>query len=208
MELTKVKNDVLNHLQKLDKKERIKLGGAVMLGLLFIIFIFWPAWVLRPSVKGKIQGLKSSLAAAESKIRLEPKMLEEKKSHEAFLQNSISRFFTGPETQGLASVLTEMGEKNGVKLLSTQSEKDAGNIPGDYRDKYSALTYLVAVEGGFHSLGSFMSDIENYKKFLRVDELSVTPQEDAPKQLVGEIRVTGFLLKQPIPQTKAGHAAQ
>ncbi len=208
MDLTKLKNEVLNYLKKLDKKSRIKLGAGAAGVLLFFFVVFWPAWVLRPSIKGKIQNLRSSLIAAESKIHLEPKMIKEKKEYEAFLQNAASRFFTESEAQGLIGILTEIGEKNDVKLLSTQPEKDNGSFPEAYREKYIPLAYLVAVEGGFHSLGSFVSDIENYSKFLRVDELAVTPQEEVPHQLVGEIRVTGFLLKRLVPKPVDPHGAK
>ncbi len=208
MELTKIKNEILNYVQKLDKKVRIQLGAGTLTVFLLFFVIFWPAWFVRPSLKGKIQNMKTSLATAETKIRLEPQMLKEKKECATFLQGSASRFFTESEAQGLIGILTEIGEKNDVKFLSTKPEKSVGNIPDAYKEKYIPLAYLVAVEGGFHSLGSFVSDIENYSKILRVDEFSVTPQEEEPHQLVGEIRVTGFLLKQGLLKTADAHGAK
>lgn len=187
--------DAWVYFKKLEAKSRVRLGVMTGGGLIFLVFFVWPAWMTRPQIRSQVQGLRGNLTLAESKIKLEPKMREEQKQCDAFIQQSLSRFLTQGESQSLMGVLTELGEKTGVKLLSTQPQTDVPSLPDPFKDKYLPASYLLAVEGGFHSLSTFISDIENYPKILRVEEFSVTPREENPTTLVGEVRLTAFLLK-------------
>ena len=180
----------------LDKKAKIRLVGILLGSLIFMVFIAWPAWVIRPEVQGKIRGLKGNLAVAESRIRQEAKMAEEERQYDVFIRESLSRFFTESEAQGLIGVLTDLGEKSGVTLLSTQPQSESFAIPDPFKEKYTAASYVLALEGGFHAVATFVSELENYPKILRVDDLSLSPREEDPTALVGEVRLTAFLLKE------------
>ena len=188
--------EILKYFRQLDRKSQIRLGATSGLGIFFVFFIAWPAWVVRPQVESQIRGLRENLTLAESKIRLEPKILEEQRQYETFIQNAWGHLLTENEAQGLIGILNELGEKADVKLLSTQPQTDLPAVPDVFKGKYVATSYVLAVEGGFHALASFVSEIENYSKILRVDELSISPREEETGSLVGEVRVTAFLLKQ------------
>ena len=184
--------------RRLSRAAKIRL--AVILGgsFLFFIFFVWPAWIERPHLQGQVKSLRSSLVLAESKIKLEPNLVKEKEQYDAFIHETESRFLTEGEAQSLLGVLTEMADKSGVKLLSTQPQTDVPIIPDPFKDKYVPLTYLLAVEGGFHGLAAFISNVENYAKILRVEEFSAVPKEENPGALVGEVRLTAYLLKDEI----------
>lgn len=164
-------------------------------GILLLVLFAWPAWMVRPQITQQIKGLRSNLTLAESKIKLEPKMKEEQQQCDLYIQEAEKRFLTESESQSLIGILTELGEKAGVTLLSTQPQTDVPAIPDPFKEKYIPVSYLLAAEGGFHAFAAFISDIENHAKILRVEEFSVTPREEKPTTLVGEIRLTAFLLK-------------
>ena len=188
--------EIAEYFRGLDPKSKIRLAGISMGGLIFIVFIAWPAWFVRPQVQTQLQGLRGNLAMAEAKIRQEPKIAEEEKQCESFIQKSVSHFFTEADSQGLIGILTELGEKSGVTLLSTQPQSDSSVIPDPFKERYAASSYVLALEGGFHAVATFVSELENYEKILRVEDLSLTPREEEPTTLVGELRLTAFLLKE------------
>ena len=187
--------------QRLDRTAKIRLAAIAGGSFLFFIFLVWPAWIERPHLQGQVKNLRSSLALAESKIKLEPNLIKEKERYDAFIHETASRFLTEQEAQSLLGIFTEMADKAGVKLLSTQPQTDVPIIPDPFKDKYVPLTYLLAVEGGFHGLGTFISNVENYTKILRVEEFSAAPREENPSTLVGEIRLTAYLLKDEIKKS-------
>ena len=69
--------EILDYLLKLDQPTKLKaLGGAVG-GILFVIFIFGPAWVGRLEVQSKIRVLQKQIEWSQTQIKLEPKLLED-----------------------------------------------------------------------------------------------------------------------------------
>lgn len=190
------RQDLEQYLHRLDRKAKIKLFVNLLVGLISIPFIIWPAWVLLPQNQALISDLHGKMASAQTQIALEPKLFEEEKGHVAFIQETDSRLFTEIEVQRLLGVLTEVGQKSGVSLLSSQPQSETQKIPAPFDQKYRAVSYLLTVEGGYHALASFVSEIENYPKILHVDEFSVTPQEEMPTVHIGEIRFSAFLIQE------------
>lgn len=198
VELLKIKSgqELLGYFRGLDRKSRIRLGFAFLGGLFFFGFIFWPAWIVRPQIQSQTQALRNAVFSAEAQIRQEPKLLEEKKRLEAFIRETHHRLLTENDTQQLTGILTEMSERSRMVLLSSQPQTETQAIPAPFNQRYAVLSFVLAVEGGYHALASFISEVENHPKTLRVDEFSTTPREESPGILVGEIRLSAFFKKE------------
>lgn len=196
--LLKVKSgqEFLGYLRSLDRRSQLRLGLAVAGGLLFFLFVFWPAWITRPQIQNRIQVLQNAVLAAQAQIRQEPKLLEEQKELEAFIQAAHRGLLTENDTQGLTGILTEMSEKSHMALLSSQPQTEIQAIPAPFDQKYAVLSFMLAVEGGYHALAGFISEVENYPKTLRVNEFSALPREEKPGVLVGEIRLSAFFKRE------------
>lgn len=190
------RQEFLHYFKKMDRKTRLKIGLTVLGVIVLVPFFFWPAWVTRFQNDAQIDELKSRIASAKAQILLEPELLEEKKNYEAFIANTYSRLFTEGETQRLLGILTELGQKSKVALLSSQPTTDnLVPIPAPFDAKYRVLSYQISVEGDFHALATFVSEIENHPKNLRVDQFSITPQAEKPLAHNSEIRLSIFLRK-------------
>ena len=188
--------ELLDRLKKMERKTQIKIGFTALGIVILIPFFVWPAWVMRFQNDAQIEDLKLRISSAKAQILLEPKLLEEKKNYEAFIANTYSRLFTEGETQRLLGILTELGRKSKVALLSSQPTTDTPvPIPAPFDVKYRVLSYQISVEGDYHALATFVSEIENYPKNLRVDQFSITPQADKPLVHNTEIRLSVFLRK-------------
>lgn len=187
--------EALDYLHRLDRKKKLRLLSGLGGGLLFLILIFWPAWIARPQIQGRIQLLRNQIEEAQAQVRLEPKLLEEQKRYETLIEKTQARLLTESESQGLLGILTEIGKKSRVTLLASQPQSETQKVPAPFAEKYVAYSYLITVEGGYHALATFVSEIENHAKLLRVDEFSVMPQEETPLIHLGEIRLSIFLMQ-------------
>jgi len=188
--------DIVDYFRGLDRKKRIRLAAFGGGGAVFLVLIFWPAWVARLGVEARVRELRNGIDFAQSQIRLEPTLGEQKKQYVKFIEETRSELLTEEETQGLIGVLTELAEKSKASLLSTQPQTDTPSLPAPFAGQYMPLSYLLVVEGGYHALATFVSEIENHPKILRVDEFSVTPREESPGVHVSEIRLSAFLVKE------------
>lgn len=196
--LLKIKNaqELLSYLRGLDRKSQIRISLGLSGSVIFLIFIFWPAWVGRLQIQNQIQGLRNAVASAEGRIRQEPKLLEEKKRLEGLVQEAHSHLLTESDTQRLIGILTGMSERSKTLLLASQPQPESQPIPAPWDQKYAVLSYVLAVEGNYHALAAFVSEIENYEKTLRVDEFSAASREEKPGILVGEIRLSSFFKRE------------
>lgn len=188
--------DALAYFQKLDRPTRKKFLMGGIGALAFLVFIFWPAWFERPMIQGRINVLRTQVQTAETQARLEPQLLEQRKKYEDSTRALISKLPTEGEIQRLLGILSSLGEKSQVTILSSQpEEREGAKIPKPFDQKYLSASYSLTVEGGYHALATFVSEIENYSRLLRVDELSISPQEEAPATHICELKISAFSLK-------------
>lgn len=186
--------------RKLDPRVRKRFLAGLIGGALLIIFVLWPAWVVRPQLHGEAETLKNQILLARGQIAQEPRLLEEKKASEALVAEVRSRLLRAEEGERFVGILAELAERNRVTLVSTEPEKkdeEGGSpLPPPFGERYRQYSYRVTVEGGFHQLASLVSEIENHPKVLRVSEISISPREEDPRSQLAELLVSGFALQE------------
>lgn len=164
--------------------------------LVLVIFVIWPAWIQRPMLVGRMDSLRSQIQTAQNQVNLEAQLMKEKKEYEDEIQKTQARLFTHGELQGILSILSEIAEKAHVVLLSSQPEEEKNNrIPALNADRYESAAFIITVEGSYHALATFVSELENYKKLLRIEELIISPQEEKPTVHLSEIKISSFSSK-------------
>lgn len=197
--------EILDYFRKLDRKTQKKLLLALGGGLVFIVFVLWPAWIKRPQMEAQIKILRSQIQLGRVRIAQEPKLLAERKEHEAFVKEAQSRLLKEEEREGIVGILAGIAEKSQVTLLSTepqdQDQTNSEKIPAPFDSKYRKISYLVTVEGGYHQWAAFVSAVENHSKIFRVSESSISPKEETPRIHLGQVLISAFALRD---QTKAG----
>ena len=182
--------------RNLDRKTKLRILAGAGGALILVPFVLWPAWVGRWQNQMSIQQLRLKIDSARYQIQQEPKLREEERAHESFIEEARLRLFTESEIQRLLGLLTEIGQRSKVALLSSQPQPETVKISEPYQQKYQAHSYVIALEGGYHALATFVSEVENHSKILRVDEFSVSPREETPGMHLGEIRLSAFLKRE------------
>ncbi len=196
--------DLVAYFKKLDPKTRKKL--ALIFGgvCLFVAFIFWPAWIQRPLIGFRTKDLRSQIQLGKARIAQQPKLLAERKEHEAFVTDAQSRLLKSEEGEGIVGILASLADKSQATLVSTEPQSLDQNasekFPPPYDSKYRRISYLVTLEGGYHPLATFVSALENHPKIFRVSEFSITPKEESPKIHLAQVVISAFTLQtQPKP---------
>lgn len=171
----------------------MRLTAFSIVGVLFAVFVLWPAWIVRPQVTNQIRSMRSQIELGKVQVRSEPALLEEKRKLEAFCDQVRLMLWPAGEIEQLLGVLSKLAEKSHVSLVSSQPEEQVREpIPLPYGDRYASVSYVITVEGGYHAIAAFVSEMENYSKILRVDEVSILPQETTPHLHLGELRISAF----------------
>jgi type IV pilus assembly protein PilO len=71
------------------------------------------------------------------------------------------------EVAGLLRQVTLVGQQSGVEFLLF---KPQGVVPGEV---YTEAPVMVKVEGGFHEIGTFLSEVANLERIVNVSELKL-----------------------------------
>lgn len=188
--------EMKDYFQRFDAKQKRKILMFIGAGLVLIPFVIWPAWIVRWQNQAKIKSLDGQIKSAEIQIQLEPKLLAEETHYESFIEEAHARLFTDTELQRLLGILNELAQRSKVTILSSQPQaNETFSIPEPYQKKYGARSYMIAVEGGYHALATFVSEIENYTKPIRVDQFSITIREETPENHLGEVLLSVFIGK-------------
>lgn len=187
--------EVVDYFRKLDRKSQMRILGYGGGGILAFFFIFIPAWWSRPPLLNQVAAVRSQIQLGQAQVGQEAKLVEERKSYEAFVKETESKLLSRNEQERLLGILAELSKKAGVTLVSTQPKDLAEKIPAPFDKKYRFVSYQLTVEGGYHALAAFVSEIENYPKLLRVVEFSVTPQEKNPRVHLSQIQILGCRLQ-------------
>ena len=191
--------EVLDFLRKLKPETRLRILSFVIGGAFSLIFVFWPAWVIRPQIQAEASGLLAQFRVAEAKIAQEPTLLKKREEEEAFIRSTQSRLLGDEGGERLVGILASIAEKSQVALVSTEpgeEQNDKQKLPPPFDKKYRKVSYLVTVEGGYHQLATFVGEVENYSQILRIDEFSVAPKEETPKTHLGQVLISAFTLRQ------------
>ena len=188
--------DIQKYFQRFDAKRKRQMLLVAGAGLILAPFVIWPAWIVRWQNQAKIKSLGEQIRSAETQIQLEPELLEREKSQESFIEETHSRLFTNVELQRLLGILNELAQRTKVVILSSQPQaNETFQVPEPYQKKYRAHSYMIVIEGGYHALATFVSEIENYTKTIRVDQFSIMIKEETPGIHLGEVLLSIFIKK-------------
>lgn len=191
--------EMADYLKGLDRKTQVRILAISLGSLAFLIFIAWPAWILRPQIQSRLDTLRIQNRTAQTTIYQEPKILEERKEHEAMVAQAAGRLLKEGEGERVVGILAGLAEKSRVSLVSVEPESDdpeaGAKLAPPFDAKYRRFSYWVTVEGGYHSLAQFVSEIENHPKILRVEELRIAAKEETPRAHLGQALVSAFALR-------------
>lgn len=140
---------------------------------------------------GKAMANLKSAQADVSKIDEFKNRIEEYKEKVDYYERTL------PAEQEIPSLLEElssMAKTSGIKLLSITPVPVSAKEQAAQKNKmYKEIPILITAKSGYHELGSFLNNLENADRFMKVVDLEVKSNKAAPKKHDVELLVSTYV---------------
>ncbi len=174
--------DILDKAKTLDRRTWIIISSVALVLVLFLVFVAFPAWILRFDVKRKAHDIGTNITSLENLVRRKPDLEKKKIDHLEFIKSSQEHLFKSQEMALLLGTISKMANETGVAIISSSPKENVQKFPPPFDARYEAGQYDFMVEGGYHQIGAFISRIESNSKLLRVEAFGLTPHSDTTKE--------------------------
>ena len=158
--------------QFLGKKEILIFLGIILLAIFYSKHLF-------QKQQDKIRHIKLDIASEQEKLDLAKELLE--------LQHKLTQV-SGPyrekDTSFAIDKLKEIASQCAVKITSVGIDKEPQT------ELYELIRYQLSLQANYHSLGKLISAIESLPDMVRIEEVSVTPQQQTAEGVKGILDVS------------------
>lgn len=187
--------DIIDFLKSVDKKTWIKIAVGAGIAAVLIVFIVWPAWIMRLDIRKQIKTIEGQMKSLET---LGPKRAEWLKNKELYLkiiEEAKKRLFIPQETSLLLGQISKKAEDAKISIISSMPKEYDSKFPPPFDQQYDASLYQYSLEGGFHEVGKFLASIESNDKLLQLQTAHILPNEASQKSHSATVLVTAVAIK-------------
>ncbi|MBU4305527.1 MAG: type 4a pilus biogenesis protein PilO [Candidatus Omnitrophica bacterium] len=185
--------------KKLEQKDRILIAAIVCL---FIILIYCFMFIIQPLLKKIIDynekekiilaQLKSAGAMAADRENLTKEVAQIKKQIEYYearlpLKVSISE---------ILNQLVKAGTESGVTFVSIEPQEVMNISIGEMESarNYLEIPIQLRLKAGFHECACFINNIENFQRFMKVDNIQINADKSLSAKHDISLTVTAFAM--------------
>lgn len=179
------------------KQKQLLIGlMPLLLAFGFYQFVHSPKAEELTSMELRLDDLEAKNATARALSQGGgPELLRRIALYEANMQQLEQLIPRRAEVPELLRSITIEAQRNGVELVSMSP---SGEEAGAY---YMRQTYDIAVRGGYHEIGSFMSVIGSLPRIITATEMKLTPersQADSTRiALLAEFVAETYIIPEP-----------
>ena len=149
----------MNINQILKRKELLLSLGIILAGLFSAKHIFQKQQEKIRQIDNNIVIEQQRLELAKELVDLEHKLIQ------------ISAPYLEKDTSFAIDKLKEIASRCGAKIASVSIEKKT------QAELYEVRQYKLSLQADYHSLGKFLSVLESLPDIIKVEEISVMPQQ-------------------------------
>jgi Tfp pilus assembly protein PilO len=134
-----------------------------------VIFIiaFNIATKLYKSQNNRLNSIKEEISVKEKEIEYLNGIKAQQGQIEKLKEN-----FKQIELSDLVNRVTETANQFGLKILTVDEQKKTDS------NLFIVLSFRISLEGKYHDIGRFLSEIENFEEFTKVDNITLSPRDD------------------------------
>ncbi len=187
--------EIIDFLKTVDKKTWFKSGGIAAGVLLFLIFIGWPAWFERPSVRAQIKTLEGQILLTKSLFLKKPQLLKSKEEDSKWIGGSRSHLYEPGESSLLLGAIAQLATQSDVSVVASMPKDFIAQFPSPYNQEYAGNSYDFSVEGNYHNLGTFTGKIESGAKPLRIENFTLKSRAATGALPLAEINLSAIASK-------------
>lgn len=190
--------DIRGVIQGIDRKAWIKIGAGVTGAVVFLVFIFWPAWMLRPGVRRQVRELEDKIRVMETLTVRRPVLFKTKEDSLKVIQAAKEQLFQPGGTTLLLGSISQLADESKVKIIASSPKDVVEKFPEPFDTQYEGSLYEFTVEGGYHDIGLFVSKIESQAKLLRIHSFYLRPNKESENAVahLADLGISAVSLKE------------
>jgi Tfp pilus assembly protein PilO len=183
IKLSEKSHDILNTWNKLElDNKKIIFIILICLVIIYVDFAFLIKMQFQTisSIASKVTTLKKDIDNLSRNLVL---MQQNQKKQATSVK--IKKIILEDDMPKLFQSISDIANKHNVKIMElkpiaqeTKTKESADSVQGEFRPQSLALD----ISGGYHSLGSFIDDLENADEFIVVENFKIVPQQDYFRQ--------------------------
>lgn len=198
----------LDFLKSLDRKLLIDLGIRYGLVLFFLIVLLIPSCGRYQTLKGQMGAKKAQLQTARLKLSQAQKAQIDRDAIAGEILAYEERFFADEELSQMLGMVSDLAKQNNLQMRSSKPIKEAAQAPQPAlplkppspslpaaqppsAPLYNDQEFEIELAGTYHSLGNFLSNLRDYKKYIRARKVTMlaaaTPQSGQEIRLILQV---------------------
>jgi type IV pilus assembly protein PilO len=189
----------LDFLKKAKKSEIVAFTVIVSCVIVIVYYFIFLAPVMAKFlyVFSEVSRTQSRLNEAEYSVDRSPKIkkeIEELKAKAEFYSSKLPR---EEEFPAVLENLSDMAKNAGVKITKILPVRDSQLLPetGEHLDIYREKEISITAQCGYHQLGTFISELENSERFMKVSDIKIDAARANTKRHNIQLIVKTFILE-------------
>jgi len=198
-----IANDINNFdLKSIDLKDPrtqtllLSMLAALIAVALYIYFIFVPQVVRVFKLTVGAGKMKSELRGARTTIMDLDKLKKDLEERSLKVDSYENKLPAEQEIPALLESLSNMAKESGIKIVGIVPEMTY--VKDDKTAKknqiYREIPILITAKSGYHELGSFLHNLENADRFMKVSDIRIRANKAAPGKHDVELMVSTYVL--------------
>ncbi len=192
-----------------DRQTWIYIGMSIFAGILFLNFLFIPAWCKRPVLKQQSVDAEAQIFRLKGLNAKKPQMEAQKKEIQELVDGFQKKLFTHEEAVFVLGKISKIAQDAEVELLSSKPIEGTDVFPAPYAEKYEKFVYEISIEGSYHRIANFVSLLESNSQYFQIQSLGIEPQMEPEKmgKHIAEIKLMAVAHNISVPPKDVPHAA-
>jgi Tfp pilus assembly protein PilO len=184
------------------KKEKIiLLSVLVASGVIALVAAVWIYFLTSWTGELKLgnDGLRARVTAAQGKLAKLVALRGEREQAQARLDVGESILPSQKEIENLVDNLSEFARKSGVVIVKTAPVRQTAYraVKGAVK-RFEEAVFEVEMVGDFFQFVEFLNSLENYKRFIRVDDFAATAGKSEGEPNSIKLKFATFTYVEPV----------
>jgi type IV pilus assembly protein PilO len=168
------------------------IAAALAALLLFVYFLLMPQLTKLGTLVGKASKAKLEFRSAKVSISNIDKFKSDISKFSAKIDLYEKKLPAEQEMPSLLEELNSMAKKSNLDIISITPS--APRAEGALKAAYQEFQIKIIARCGYHELGSFLTDLENTDRFMKLVDINIKANENTPKMHSVELMVATYIL--------------
>ncbi|MBU1085961.1 MAG: type 4a pilus biogenesis protein PilO [Candidatus Omnitrophica bacterium] len=193
--------------KELSKKDQILIAGIIGI---FIVVVLLFVTLFQPLITRILDYNKQEKAISEQLAKVES-MSDDREKLALELENIAKKidYFEKklPQQTDIPEILEELikiGEKSSVTFIMIEPQNTKQIAVGNSQEKtYLEIPIEVKLKAGYHQFAAFISGVENFQRFMKVDNIKISSKDDSTEKLhEASLTVSAYAIERKITDEK------